>query len=60
MRRSVNQRVAMFWAILGALIVLWVLRGFALLAFMPSSVILILLIATIGLGIYNILHYTRY
>ncbi|MCS6812980.1 MAG: hypothetical protein NZ772_05320 [Cyanobacteria bacterium] len=60
MRRSVNQRVATFWGLLGALVVLWIMRGFNLLGFMPSSIIWLLLIATIGLAIYNMLHYTRY
>ena len=60
MRQSTNQRVAVFWATFGALAVLWALRGFSLLAFLPSGVIGLLLIVVIGLGIYNVLHYTRY
>lgn len=60
MRRSVNQRVAAFWGLLGALVVLWIMRGLNLLGFMPSGIIWLLLIAVIGLAIYNILHYTRY
>jgi hypothetical protein len=60
MRQPINQRVAAFWGIVGALLVLWVMRGFRLLGFVPSSVIWLLLLVAIGLAIYNLLHYTRY
>ncbi|MEO1210439.1 MAG: hypothetical protein AAFX78_12930 [Cyanobacteria bacterium J06638_20] len=49
----------LFWVSLGILAVVWGLRGFGLLTFFPGGVIWILLLVTIGLGVFALIQGTR-
>jgi len=50
---------ALFLTSLGFLIVVWALRGFGLLTFIPGLVIWLLLLTTIGSGIVDVVQRTR-
>ncbi|MDX2097913.1 MAG: hypothetical protein SFW36_09065 [Leptolyngbyaceae cyanobacterium bins.59] len=54
-----SPEVTIFLALLGLTIFIWVLRGFALLAFLPSSILWILLFLTVGMGVWVALQWTR-
>lgn len=49
----------LFLASLGILIVVWALRGFGILTFIPGLVIWLLMFTTIGSGIVDIVQRTR-
>ncbi|MBE9102224.1 hypothetical protein [Vacuolonema iberomarrocanum] len=49
----------LFWVSLAILAVIWGLRGFGLLTFFPGGVIWIVLLITIGLGVFALIQGTR-
>lgn len=59
MRAFQNSVLQIFWFCLGATVVVWLLRGLKILAFLPSSIIWILLILTFATGIVSSLQRTR-
>lgn len=48
-----------FFGMLGVTLIVWILRGFTLLAFLPGIVMWILLLLTIGSGIFMSLQRIR-
>ena len=59
MNRSANSRIVVFLVVCGLTLLVWVLRGLGLLAFIPGSVLWVLILATLGLTIVNGLLETR-
>lgn len=58
-RRSLKPVTTAFLVALAVTLVIWVLRGLALLSFLPSSILWLLLLVTIGLGVFNGIQWTR-
>lgn len=49
----------LFWVSLGILLVVWGLRGFGVVTLFPGGVIWLLLLVTIGLGVFTLIQRTR-
>jgi energy-converting hydrogenase Eha subunit G len=54
MSKSIRPETTTFLAILGITVVVWVLRGFGLLTFLPGGIIWLLIFLTVGAGIYSV------
>jgi hypothetical protein len=54
-----SQVLKAFYAIAGLTLLVYILRGFSLLAFLPGGVILLLGLLTIGVGVWTSLLYLR-
>jgi uncharacterized membrane protein YccC len=50
--KSKNRTLRIFGIVLGITILIWMLRGFGLLTFIPGGLILLLLLLAIALGIW--------
>ncbi|OLP17735.1 hypothetical protein BST81_15565 [Leptolyngbya sp. 'hensonii'] len=59
MGRYISPATALFLVFFGLTALVWMLRGWKLLSFLPSSVIWVLLLLTIGAGIVSGLQATR-
>lgn len=51
--KPLQPSTTVFLACLGTTIAVWVLRGLGILTFIPGMVIWLLLLATIGVGVFN-------
>lgn len=59
MRNAVELRNTAFWVVLSVTLTVWILRGLGILTFIPGGVIWILLVLTIGTGVFNMIQNTR-
>lgn len=59
MGRTAEWRNTAFWVILSVTVTVWALRGFGILTFLPGGIIWLLLLLTIGVGIFNAIQSTR-
>lgn len=58
-RSQLNPTIRFFLAVVGLTAVVWILRGFSLLAFLPGIVLWVLILACFGLGILSSLQKMR-
>ncbi|MBD3883874.1 hypothetical protein IFO70_19110 [Phormidium tenue FACHB-886] len=59
MSRTLRPITTVFLALLGATAVLWILRGLGILSFLPSGVLWVLILLTVGAGVVNALQWTK-
>jgi len=57
-RRTIKPITTVFLSILGVTVVVWVLRGLAILSFLPGVVVWLLLLSTISAGVISVVHRT--
>ncbi|MBF2080435.1 MAG: hypothetical protein IGR76_18430 [Synechococcales cyanobacterium T60_A2020_003] len=59
MRQTAELRSTVFWIALGVTLAVWILRGLGILTFIPGGVIWLLLLLTVGTGVFNMVQSTR-
>lgn len=59
MRQTAELRNTIFWIVLGITLAVWILRGIGILTFIPGGVIWLLLLLTVGTGVFNMVQRTR-
>jgi hypothetical protein len=59
MSRSIQPTTTIFLALLSVTAVIWVLRGFSLLTFLPGGLLWALIFLTAGVGVVSGLQWTR-
>lgn len=59
MRKAAEFRNMAFWVVLSMTLTIWILRGFGILTFVPGGIIWIMLLLTVGTGVFNLIQNTR-
>ncbi|NJN58436.1 MAG: hypothetical protein HC840_14280 [Leptolyngbyaceae cyanobacterium RM2_2_4] len=59
MSRAVRPETAVFLSFLGITLVVWVLRGVGLLTFLPGLVIWLLILLSVGAGVFDFIQRTK-
>ncbi|NJL35683.1 MAG: hypothetical protein HC833_14120 [Leptolyngbyaceae cyanobacterium RM1_406_9] len=59
MSRAIRPETAVFLSFLGITLVVWVLRGVGLLTFLPGLVIWLLILLSVGAGVFDFIQRTK-